>query len=122
MRALLLLLPVLLAGCGSVVTQDEIFAQSRAELSKREGWSDDAVMLIQQRPDEWHLTWEVSAGSFDYSEPPSARGIRAVPGTERELRFTRKGCLIGYSNPESHCLDQTATVTTTTDRWTAPAK
>jgi hypothetical protein len=105
MRALSFLFPVLLTSCGSVVTQNEIFVQARAEIARREAWADDATILIQQRPDDWHLTWVVSAGSFNYNESPSVRGLRVVPGTERELRFTRKGCLIRYTDSTSRCLD-----------------
>ena len=108
MRALPFLLPVLLASCGTVVTQDEIFSQARAEIARRESWVDDATILIQQKPDNWHLTWVASAGSFNYAEAPNIRGLRVVPGTERELRFTRKGCLIGYADATSRCIDQTA--------------
>lgn len=105
MRSLLFLFPVLLASCGSTVTQNEIFAQARTEIARRETWADNATILIQQHPDEFHLTWRAVAGSFDYSQAPTARGLRVVPGTEREMRFTREGCLIGYSNPTSRCLD-----------------
>lgn len=115
MRPFLFLLPVLLPSCGTVVTQDEIFQQARVELSQREAWSDNAVIVIQHRPDEWHLTWRVSAGSFDYSEPPSASGIRAVPGTERELWFTREGCLLDYAQRESRCLSQYRPVASETE-------
>jgi hypothetical protein len=114
MRAFLFLLPVVLAGCGNVVTQNEILQQSRVELARRESWSDQAIILVQQRPDYLRMTWRVSAGSFDYSEMPNASGIRVVPGTERELRFTRDGCLLGYSNPTSRCL-------TPRDPYAAPA-
>lgn len=108
MRALSFLLPVLLASCGPVVTQNEIFSQARAEIARRESWADDATILIHQKPDDWHLTWVASAGSFNYAESPNVRGLRVVPGTERELRFTRKGCLIRYTDSTSNCLDQTA--------------
>lgn len=106
MRSLVLFLfPVLLASCGTTVTQNEIFAQARNEIARRETWSDNATILIEQHPDEFHLTWRAVAGSFDYSQAPTARGIRVVPGTEREMRFTREGCLMSYSNPTSPCLD-----------------
>ena len=108
MRSLCFLFPVLLASCGSTVTQNQIFAQARAEIARREPWADNATILIQQRPDEWHLTWRAVAGSFDFSESPGNQGLRVTPGTERELRFTRKGCLISYSQPNNHCLDQTS--------------
>jgi hypothetical protein len=114
MRAFLFLLPVVLAGCGNVVTQHEILQQSRVELARRESWSDQAIILVRQSPDNLRMTWRVSAGYFDYSEMPSARGLRVVPGTERELRFTRDGCLLGYTNPTSRCL-------TPRDAYAAPA-
>ena len=122
MRALLLLLPVLLASCGTTVTQNQIFAQARAEIARREPWADNATILIQQRPDEWHLTWRAVAGSFNFSESPGIQGLRVTPGTERELRFTRKGCLISYSQPTNHCLDQTSSVAAPAERSGPSAK
>ncbi len=104
MRAFLFLVPVVFASCGHVVTQHEILLQSRVELARRESWSDQAIIIVQQSPDDWRMTWRVSAGYFDYSETPGAQGLRVIPGTERELRFTRDGCLLGYSNPTSRCL------------------
>jgi hypothetical protein len=104
MRAFLFFLPVVLASCGQVVTQHEILQQSRVELARRETWSDQAIIVVRQSPDDWRMTWRVSAGYFDYSEVPGGQGLRVVPGTERELRFTRDGCLLGYSNPTSRCL------------------
>jgi len=122
MRSLLFLCPVLLASCGTTVTQNEIFAQARTEIARRETWADNATILIQQHPDEFHLTWRAVAGSFDYSQAPSARGVRVVPGTERELRFTREGCLIGYSNPTSRCLDPVVSSGATAGSWSTPDK
>lgn len=122
MRSLLFLFPVLLASCGNVVTQNEIFNQARTEIARRETWADNATILIQQHPDEFHLTWRAVAGSFDYSQAPSVRGIRVVPGTERELRFTREGCLIGYSNPTSRCLDPVVPTGAPAGSWTTSGK
>ncbi len=111
MRALLLLLlPLVLAGCGNRVTQNAIFEQSRTEIARREAWADQATILIVQRPwpDDRRLTWKVSAGAFDYSQAPGYEGLRIVPGTERELRFTRDGCLLGYHQPNQRCLSPQA--------------
>lgn len=110
MRVLLLLLPVVLAACGSQVSQNAIFEQSRAEIARRESWADQATVLIVQRPwpDDRRLTWKVSAGAFDYSQAPGYEGLRIVPGTERELRFTRDGCLLGYHQPNQRCLSEQA--------------
>lgn len=103
MRALLFLTPVLLASCGSLVTQRDILARSRAEISAREAWSNDAVILVEKRPGDYRFTWLVRAGAMDYTGYPSWRGINLVPGTERNLRFTRDGCLIAYSETGSRC-------------------
>lgn len=122
MRSLLFLLPVLLASCGTTVTQNEIFAQARTEIARRETWADNATILIQQHPDEFHLTWRAVAGSFDYSQAPTARGLRVVPGTEREMRFTRQGCLIGYSYPANRCLDPALPSGAPAGSWSTPDK
>ena len=78
--------------------------------SRREAWADQATILIVQRPwpDDRRLTWKVSAGAFDYSQAPGYEGLRIVPGTERELRFTRDGCLLGYHQPNQRCLSPQA--------------
>jgi hypothetical protein len=112
MRTLLLLpLPVLLASCGNLTTQREILIRAKAEVAAREPWSDTAVILVEQKPsaqegwftwDGW-FAWVVKAGAWDYSEYPSYRGINLVPGTERELRFTRDGCLLSYADRTGRC-------------------
>ncbi len=108
MRAFLGLAPLLLASCGTLVSQNDIFAQAQNEIARRESWADSATLLIHERPSAWQLTWEVSAGSFDYSQAPGMKGLRLVPGTERELRFTRDGCLLGYHDPGHRCLTERA--------------
>lgn len=108
MRAFLALLPLLLASCTTLVTQNDIFAQSRNEIARRETWADQATIMIHEKPGTLQMTWEVSAGYFDSSEAPGLRGLRVVPGTERELRFTRDGCLLGYRQPGSRCLSARA--------------
>jgi hypothetical protein len=35
---------------------------------------------------------------------PSYKGIYLVPGTERELKFTRSGCLVAYIDRGNYCL------------------
>ena len=50
------------------------------------------------------MIWKVKAGAFDYSDYPHYKGIYFVPGTERELRFTRDGCLMSYTDHGSRCL------------------
>lgn len=105
MRAFLAFLPFLFASCTTLVTQNDIFEQTRNEIARREPWADQATILILEKPDTLRLTWLVSAGSFDYSAGPGLHGLRVVPGTERELRFTRDGCLLGYHQPGTRCLD-----------------
>lgn len=111
MRTIAFLLPVLLASCGQMVTQREILIRSKAEVAAREPWSDTAVILVEEKPsyeDGWFnfggmFTWVVKAGAWDYSEYPSYRGINLVPGTERELRYTRDGCLVSYADKVGRC-------------------
>jgi hypothetical protein len=111
MRTIAFLFPVLLASCGNLVTQREILIRAKAEVAAREPWSDTAVLLVEQKPsaqegwftwDGW-FAWVVKAGAWDYSEYPSYRGINVVPGTERELRFTRDGCLLSYGDRTGRC-------------------
>jgi hypothetical protein len=112
MRTIAFLLPVLLASCSPMVTQREILIRSKAEVAAREPWADTALLLVEGKPaaqEGWFtwngsfLTWVVKAGAWDYSEYPSYRGINVVPGTERELRFTRDGCLVSYSDRTGRC-------------------
>ena len=108
MRTLLFLLPVVLAGCSSLgshpVTQREILRQSQLEIARREPWSASAAVLVQNPGELSRMIWKVKAGAFDYSDYPHYKGIYFVPGTERELRFTRDGCLMSYTDRGSRCL------------------
>ena len=108
MRALLFLLPVILAGCSSdigsyTVTQREILKRSKAEIARREPWVDSAVIIVKNPDDFSRMTWKVRAGALDDSDYPSYKGIYFVEGTERELRFSRDGCLTRYAAPGSRC-------------------
>lgn len=104
MRALLFLFPLLFASCAGIVSQREILKRSKAEIAAREPWADTAVILVEQKPDDYlRLTWRVSAGAFDLSEYPKWTDLNLVPGTERELCFTRDGCLLRYSEVGSRC-------------------
>lgn len=121
MRALAIFLPVLFGSCANVVvSQREILQRSQDEIALREGWSDTAAIFVEQTPDDYRFTWKVKAGAFDYSDYPSWRGIRFVPGTERELKFTRDGCLVRYDRHRSRC-PRTAVYTAAPD-VTPPAK
>jgi hypothetical protein len=114
MRALLCLCFATLVSCGpqssiisqrDLVSQRAILKQSQVEITWREPWARSAAIFVDQVPDSpTRLTWRVRAGAFDYSDHPRYRGIHLVPGTERELRFTRSGCLIAYIDRGSHCL------------------
>lgn len=112
MRAHLFLLPVVLAGCSSdigsfssySVSQREILKRSQAEIDRREPWSGSAAILIKNADDYSRTTWNVRAGALDYSAyRPVYKGIYLIPGTERELRFSRDGCLTGYKVLRSPC-------------------
>lgn len=133
MRTIAFLLPVLIASCAPMVTQREILIRSKAEVAAREPWADTAVLLVEEKPsmeDGWFswtgwFTWVVRAGAWDYSEYPSYKGINMVPGTERELRFTRDGCLVGYDEQTSRCPRPgfvSVPTTTTEVRVVPPAK
>lgn len=104
MRALLFLLPVVLVGCGSyTVSQREILKRSKAEIARREPWADNAVIIVKNPDDFSRMTWKVRAGAFDDSDYPSYKGIYFVEGTERELKFSKDGCLTEYTDPGSRC-------------------
>lgn len=108
MRALLILLPVVLAGCVSSpsrfsVSQRQILQRSQAEIDRREPWAGSAVILVENPDDFTRMTWRVRAGAFDHSDHPSYNGIHFVEGTERELRFSTNGCLTRYSAPGTRC-------------------
>jgi hypothetical protein len=120
MRALLLLLPVVLAGCGTSVTQREILKRSQAEIARREPWSATATILVKNADDYSRINWKVKAGAFDYSDYPSYKGINFVPGTERELRFSRDGCLLSYSHEGDRCAP--VIYTESTETYAVPEK
>lgn len=124
MRTLLFLLPVVLAGCSSFgshsVTQREILRQSQVEIARREPWAPDAAIFVENPGELSRMIWKVRAGAFDYSDYPHYKGIYFVPGTERELRFTRDGCLMSYTDRASRCL--TAVTTGQADLLTVPGK
>ncbi len=110
MRALLFLLPVVLAGCGSTgsfisysVSQREILKRSKAEIARREPWASDAAIIVKNTDNYTRLRWKVKAGALDRSDYPSYKGIYFVSGTERELEFTRDGCLTSYTTPGGNC-------------------
>ena len=112
MRALLFILPLVVAGCGSTsnpVSQRQILKRSQAEIARREPWAATAAIYVVEAPEDfiyfWPRAWKwkVKAGAFDYSGYPRYPGIDFVPGTERELRFTESGCLLDYIDRSSRC-------------------
>lgn len=103
MRAILLLLPLLFASCGTAVSQRDVLGRARAEVALRESWADSAMVVVKERPAFAWSTWKIRAGAVDYSDYPVYEGLDVVPGTERELQFTRAGCLIQYDGRTSGC-------------------
>lgn len=99
MRAHLFLLPLVLAGCGEAISQHEILRRSKVEIARRETWAPTAAIIIQNPDEVSRFNWKVRAGAFDFSDYPHYKGIRFVPGTERELRFTPDGNLTRYTDP-----------------------
>jgi len=102
---LFLPLAALLASCAETTTYHEILASSKAEISRRETWSDQAYIRVEANPDFRRPTWVVRAGALDYSSYPRYEGPWLVAGTERKLHFTRSGCLIGYGYDGSPCAE-----------------
>lgn len=107
MRALLFLLPIVVAGCGSTssysLSQREILKRSQVEIARREPWAGNAVVIVENADDYTRMSWKVRAGAFDDSDYPSYKGIYFVQGTERELRFNLDGCLTSYTDPVRRC-------------------
>ena len=124
MRTLLFLLPVVLVGCSSFgsrpVTQREILKQSQVEIARREPWASDAAIFVENPGELSRMIWKVRAGAFDYSDYPHYKGIYFVPGTERELRFTRDGCLMSYADRGNRC--RTAVTTAQAEMLMVPEK
>ncbi len=104
MRALLFLLPVVLVSCGPLASQREILKRAQAEINQREPWGATAAVFVTNPGENYRVNWKVKAGAVDYSAyHPAYKGTYFVSGTERELRFTRDGCLIGYEYAGSRC-------------------
>ena len=123
MRTLLFLLPVVLAGCSTTpsASQREILKRSQAEVARREPWAATAAVFVKNPDDYWGSTWKVRAGALDYSAYyPVYKGVYLVPGTERELRFTRDGCLIEYKSLRDLCA--TGETIDSTETFIVPAK
>lgn len=105
LRPFLFLTPIVLASCGNLATQREILRRSQAEIAAREPWVEDAIILIDEKPNDLlQHTWKVKAGAFDMSDFPRYTGLNVIPGTERNLVFSRGGCLLSYSYSGSRCL------------------
>ena len=100
-RFCLLLLPLAFSSCVDTTSQSHIVDRARYELALREDWASQAYIRVDQRPGKEYVTfkdfsWKLSAGAMDYSDYPNYDGIKLIPGTERELVFSRDGCLIEY--------------------------
>lgn len=106
MRSILLLLLVLLASCGPVISQREVLGRARAEVNLREPWADSALIKIRERPAFPWSYWKIRAGELDDANFPLYEGLDLVPGTERELKFTRSGCLVQYGERLTGCNDR----------------
>lgn len=103
---MLLLIPALLASCGPTISQREVLGRARAEVALRETWADSALIKIRERPSLPWSDWEIQAGKLDESNYPLYEGLDLVPGTERELRFSRTGCLLQYGERLTGCNDR----------------
>ena len=109
-------LVLILSGCVDTTSQSHILQRAKAEVAKRESWSEQAFIRVENRPNRkyttWKdMTWKVSAGAFDYTGYPNYQGVRVIAGTERELKFSRDGCLVGYREVNRSCGFKTQTTT-----------
>jgi hypothetical protein len=118
MRAFLCLFPVVLAGCATTssypVSQREILRQSQVEIARREPWAPMAAIFARESDDFSVVAWKVKAGAYERSDYPNFKGIYFVPGTERELQFSRSGCLLGYIDRGNRCVSTETTVASDT--------
>jgi hypothetical protein len=90
---------LLLCGCAgtppSIASRSQIAASTRHLISQREHWPHEAFINPQQ--DKYDGTWRVEVHEF--GEPIHHGEILFVPGTDRELLFSRSGRLISYYAP-----------------------
>jgi hypothetical protein len=100
-------LVLLLVGCADRAPQSQILAASKAEISKRETWSEQAYVKVEKAPGGLNQYWKVSAGAMDTTDYPNYNGIKLHPGTGRKLCFTRSGCLVDYADGSSACIKGT---------------
>jgi hypothetical protein len=110
MRAILLFLPLCFLSCAPTISQREVLGRARAEVAARETWSDSALIRVTNTPSFLWSKWEIEAGRIDDSSFPVYEGLDMVPGTERELKFARNGCLVSYNHNPSGCSNRYRTV------------
>lgn len=103
MRLLLLLSPLVFVSCTHFATERQILERSKAEVDLREPWSEKALVVVENRPAFPWSVWKVRAGQMDYGSYPIYRGLEVVPGTERELVFNQRGCLVQYDDRTLPC-------------------
>ncbi|MEP4078114.1 hypothetical protein [Haloferula sp.] len=101
-------LVLILAGCADRASQALILTRAKQEVANRENWGDQAYIRVEKKPRHDYVMWRdrrwvVSAGAYDYASYPVYNGTRVISGTERELVFTRDGCLTEYNDKTSHC-------------------
>ena len=103
---MLLLVPALLASCGPTISQREVLGRAKAEVALRETWADSAWVKITKHPKFLWSKWHIRAGELDDSNYPLYEGLDLVPGTERDIRFSRSGCLVKYDGHLTSCNDR----------------
>jgi hypothetical protein len=80
------------SGTNHVATRDEIVTATRRLVTQRERWEAESYINSRQDRDG---TWRVEVAEF--GEPTHNGEILFVPGSSREVLFSRSGRLISYS-------------------------
>ena len=86
-----------LSACAALQRQDaskvEIEIAAKRSLTKREAWAAKAQLSLNARRDAYDGTWRVTASALD-PRHTECGCIPLVPGTSRELLFSRSGALM----------------------------
>jgi len=97
---LLAFVALLFSSCATTppreATRSEIESLSQRAIAKRETWGGTPYCTAVQDP--FDGTWRVEAHAID-SAHPDCGCVLFVPGTRREILFSRSGRLISYVSP-----------------------
>lgn len=102
MRTLFIIAVMSLCSCATRETQpisrNDIKEKATRLIARREHWEGTPYLNVQQ--DQPDGTWRVEAHAFD-PRHTECGCILFVPGTRREILFSRSGRFISYVSPPS---------------------